>query len=58
MEDIRNNLKISDTLKINLIRAINNTDTKDTDEEYEMNLYGDNIELVVYDKLDEAIKIL
>ena len=58
MEDIRNNLKKFDILKINLTRAMNYTYAKDTDEEYVMNLNSDNTKLVVYDKSYEVIKIL
>ena len=54
-KQIINNLKKSDTWKIELTIAIDFIFSKDTDEECVMHSNSDNI-LVIYDKTDDLIK--
>ena len=56
MKDIINNLKKSDTWKIQLTIAINFVFSKDTDKELVMHSKSDNMEIMIYDKADEVIK--
>ena len=56
--NIINDLKKSDTWKIQLTIAINFISPKDTDEEHIMNSKNDNIELMIYDNADEVIEKL
>ena len=58
MKDIINILKISATWKIQLRAAVNFNSSKDIDEECLMHSKSDNLEVVIYDKADEAIKEL
>ena len=58
MKDIINNLKKSNTQKIQLTTAINFISSKDTDEERVMHAKSDNIEITIYDKADEVIEEL
>ena len=51
LKDIINNLKTSDTWKIQWILAINFIFSTDTDEEHVMHSKS-NIEIVIYDKTD------
>ena len=51
---IINNLKRSDTGKIQLTVAINFSSSKDNDEERLMDSKGDNIEIIISDKVDEV----
>ena len=55
LKDIRNNLKESDTWKIQLKIAINFISSKDTHEERVMHSKRDNIEIMINDKVDEII---
>ena len=54
MKDIINNLKNSDTLKIQLTIAINFISSKDIDEECKAHSNNDNIDIMIYDKADEV----
>ena len=53
-----NNLKKSETWKIQLTIASNLISFKDTDEELVMNSKSDNMEVMIYDKADKVIKEL
>ena len=57
LKDI-NNLKKSDTWKIQLTIAVNFISLKDTDEESVMHSKSDNIEIMIYDKADEVTEEL
>ena len=54
LKDIINNLKNSDTLKIQLTIAINFISSKDIDEEGKTHSNNDNIDIMIYDKADEV----
>ena len=56
LKDIINNLKKSDTWKIELSIAVNCIYSKDNDEECVMHLKSDNIEIMINDKPEEAIE--
>ena len=58
MKDIINNMKKSDTWRIQLTIAINFIFSKDTDEEHVMHSKSDNIEIVIYNKGDKVIQEL
>ena len=58
MKDNINNLKISDTWKIQLTLATNFMSSNDIDKEHVMHSKSDNIEIMSYDKADEVIKEL
>ena len=53
-----NNLKKSDTRKIQLTVAINFISSKDNDEEHVTHSKSDNIEILINDKSDEVIEKL
>ena len=53
-----NNLKKSDTRKIQLTVAINFIPSKDNDEEHVIHSKRDNIEILINDKSDEVIEKL
>ena len=53
-----NNLKKSETWKIQLTIANNLISFKDIDEELVMNSKSDNMEVMIYDKVDKVIKEL
>ena len=53
-----NNLKKSETWKIQLTIANNLISFKDIDEELVMNSKSDNMEVMIYDKADKVIKEL
>ena len=53
-----NNLKKSDTRKIQLTVAINFISSKDNDEEHVIHSKSDNIEILINDKSDEVIEKL
>ena len=58
LKDIIDNIKQSDTWKIQLTIAINFISSKnDTDEEQVMHSKSDNIEIMINDEADEVIKI-
>ena len=57
LKDI-NNLKKSETCKIQLTIAINFISSKDNDEERVMHSKSDNIEIMINDEADEVIKEL
>ena len=57
LKDI-NNLKKSDSWKIQLNVAINFLSSKDIDEECIMHLKTDNIKIITYDKANEVFKEL
>ena len=48
LRDIKNNLKKSNTWKIQLTVAINIVSPEDTDEEREMHSKSDNKEMIIY----------
>ena len=54
LKDIINNLKNSDTLKIQLTIAINFISSKDIDEEGKTHSNNDNIDIMICDKADEV----
>ena len=54
MKDIINNLKNSDTWKIQLTIATNFIYSKDTDEEHTTHSKSYKIEVMIYDKVDEV----
>ena len=54
--DFINNLKKSDTWKIQLILAINYMSSKDADEEHVIHPKSDKIKIMTYDKAGEVIK--
>ena len=56
MNDIINDLQKSDKEKIKLIIAIKFISSKNNDEEHDMHSKGDNIDIMAYDKTDEAIE--
>ena len=56
LKEIINNLRKSDTLKIQLTIAINSISSKDSDEERIMYSNIENTEIMIYDKADEVIK--
>ena len=58
MKDIINNMKKSDTWRIQLTIAINFIFSKDTDEEHVMHSKSDNIEIVIYNTGDKVIQEL
>ena len=53
-----NNLKKSDTWKIQLTVAINFISSKDNDEEHVIHSKSGNIEILINDKSDEVIEKL
>ena len=58
LKDIIDNIKQSDTWKIQLTIAINFISSKnDTDEEQVMHSKSDNIEIMINDEADDVIKI-
>ena len=58
MKDIINNLKKSNTWRIQLTIAINFIYSKDTDEERVMHSKSDSIEIMIYSKADKVIQEL
>ena len=56
LNDIINDLQRSDKEKIKLIIAIKFISSKNNDEEHDMHSKGDNIDIMAYDKTDEAIE--
>ena len=58
LKDIINNLKKSDTWKIQLTIANNFISSIDNDEEREMHSKSDNIEIMMNDKADETVDSL
>ena len=58
LKDIINNLKKSDTWKIQLTIANNFISSIDNDEEHVMHSKSDNIEIMINDEADEVIKEL
>ena len=58
LKDIINNLKKSDTCKIQLKIAINFTSSKDNYEECVMHWKSDKIEILINEKVDEVIEKL
>ena len=58
LKDIINNLKKSDTWKIQLIMANNFISSINNDEERVMHSKRDNITITINDKADEVIKEL
>ena len=54
---IKNDLKKSDTWKIQLTIAINFISSKDTNEERVMHSKSDNIEIMINDKADEVTEL-
>ena len=58
LKGILNNLKISDTWKIQLTIAINFISSKDNDEECVMHSKSDNIEIIIKDRPDGIIREL
>ena len=52
LEDIKSNLKKSDTWRIQLTIAINFASSKDNDQEYVMHLKSNNIKIMINDKVD------
>ena len=58
LKDIINNLKKSDTWKMQLIIAKNFISSIDNDEERVMHSKSDNIEIMINDEADEVIKEL
>ena len=55
LKNIINDLKKSDAQKIQLPLAINFISSKDNDEERVMHSKSDNIEIMIDEKIDEAI---
>ena len=58
LKDIINNLKNSDTWKIQLTIAINFIYSKGTNEKCVIHSKSNNIEIMIYKKADEAIQEL
>ena len=58
LKDIINNLKKSDTWKIQLKIAMNSISSKDNDEEHAIHSKIDNIEIMINDEADEVVKKL
>ena len=58
LKDIINDLKRSDTWKIQLTIPINFMSSKDNDEEHVMHSKSDNIKIMSNDKADEVIEEL
>ena len=58
LKDIINNLKKSDTWKIQLAIANNFISSLDNDKEHVMHSKIDNIEIIINDKSDKAMKEL
>ena len=58
LKNIINDLKKSDAQKIQLPLAINFVSSKDNDEERAMHSKSDNIEIMIDEKIDEAIEKL
>ena len=56
LKDIINNLKKSDTRKIQLTIAINFISSKDNDEERVLHSESDNVEIMINDKAHEVIE--
>ena len=56
MKNITNNLKKSDTLKIQLTIAINFISSVDNNEEHVMHSKSHNIEIMINDEANEVIK--
>ena len=56
LKDIINDLKKSDTWKIQLATEINLTSSKDNDEERVIHSESDNIKIMINDKADEVIE--
>ena len=57
LKDVINNLKKSDTWKIQLTVAINFISSKDTDEEHVMHSKSDNVEFMIYDNVHQVIEL-
>ena len=58
LKDIINNLKKSQTWKIQLMRTINFMSSKENDEEHVMHSKSDNVDIIGHDRADEAIEEL
>ena len=58
LKDIINNLKKSDTWKIQLKIAMNSISSKDNDKERAIHSKIDNIEIMINDEADEVVKKL
>ena len=58
LEDIINNLKKSNTWRIQLTLTISFTSSKDNNEKYVMHSKSDNKEIMINDKADKVIKKL
>ena len=58
LKDIINNLKKSDTWKIQLTIATNFISSKDNDEEHVIHSKNNNMEIIINDRADEIIKEL
>ena len=58
LKDIINNLKKSDTGKIQLTAIVNFISSRDNDEEHVIYSKSDKIEIKINDKADEVIKKL
>ena len=56
LKDIINNLKKSDTRKIQLTIAISFISSKDNDEERVLHSESDNVEIMINDKAHEVIE--
>ena len=56
LKDIKNNLRKSDKLKIQLTITINSISSKDTGEERKVNSKINDMEIMMYDKADEVIQ--
>ena len=55
LKGIINDLKLSDTLKIQLTIAIDFFSSRDSDEERVMHSKSDNIEFMIYENADEVM---
>ena len=58
LKDVINDLKISDTWKIQLTIVINFISSKDNDEEHAMHSESDSMEIMINDEVDEVIEKL
>ena len=56
LKDITNDLKKSDTWKIQLTKAINFFSSQDNDKKHVMHLKSDNIEIMIDDKAGKVIE--
>ena len=56
LKDIKNNLRKSDKLKIQLTITTNYISSKDTGEEGKVNSKINNMKIMMYDKADEVIQ--